>query len=333
MISKIQYLGIENNNKINNNKSNPTFTSLPTKQVMELGKDTFDKAVKADTPDNFFKEITRYCKDLSSLLKKPEGASREERVLAGKFKDELFNELYTPLLLHSNPEFRPSLQKMNPKIINDSGFIEFQKDKLSNTLKLIDKTAIQWSKLESWNNPQVSVPANDVINEIRNTILNNNLDYNINSPIMDSFRGLVKANNNHGSILFKNTDLLEQNEVKNPFKFYDMFSRFINVTAKESEGHVEVKISKDIKNGKQQFFATFTNPETSILPDEDITKILKYTGSQKESSAVDSSVNSGIKGFGMDLIKLVQQNGLEQGFVIEKGRTQGVSFTIPLSLS
>lgn len=126
-------------------------------------------------------------------------------------------------------------------------------------------------------------------------------------------------------------ELLEGKKVKNPVDFYWFLQQpFLNA-AKYSEGKsFKIVIEKIVKEGNERYYASFINPETKVIPDTEINKILKGNG-YRASNAIES----GIRGTGFGFISMIgtlKRNGYKQDIpnLIEKGREKGVCVRIPL---
>jgi len=129
----------------------------------------------------------------------------------------------------------------------------------------------------------------------------------------------------------KGIELLENMSFENPGDICDAGDQLFNNAIKyRNNGPVEVSIEKKIKNGKDFYTASFTNPNFPKYSDAQIDRII--VGDGHRAPYVEEAKIYGT-GYGIPrVIEILKTNGLKDEIpnLFEKNRDYGVKTSIPL---
>jgi hypothetical protein len=150
------------------------------------------------------------------------------------------------------------------------------------------------------------------------------------TTIWNKLKKILKSMNSP-AVSINNQNLLLDKKIKHPLQFNEFVSQPLLNAIKYSEEKPFKIIFEEVSEGdNKKYYASFINPETKPIPDEEIDEILKgdfYRSSNAKLSGIQGS------GFGFwSIINTLRQNGCEHDIpnLIEKGREKGVCVRIPL---
>lgn len=213
--------------------------------------------------------------------------------------------------------FFEKLKHKSPPDIPPQKLLSYQKKQIKSAIKAVKKCCQNWSILEKWaSNPDESIPMKNFLKVLKKTLIRAEIGNNAKFQGLDVFRGP----------LFD----CDGPKVQNPFQLYNLISQPILNADKYGDGKPFSVIFNKIGNGrKASYYLSVTNPETAVIPDEEIDIILEGTGHRAEKTKEE------VKGTGFgfkEMIRILRENGYEKDIpnLIEKGREKGVCVNIPL---
>ncbi len=133
------------------------------------------------------------------------------------------------------------------------------------------------------------------------------------------------------NISLEGLELLKGKQIENPLQFYTYVSQPLGNAVKYGNNKpFKIKIEELWQEGKKVYYASFINPDTKPIPDDEIDKISGGWGYRGKNATEAHVVGIG-KGF-TNIVKILQENGYERDIpnLIEKGREKGVNVRIPL---
>lgn len=286
-------------------KSNPSFGAISRKEIFaccdkvlkDIEKVTDCDRLKAIADDFFFNK-----------LKKHVDAIGDETSLHEHFHHELVNAYRNSRDIIVDRKIA-NIANSSIKNGTDYQYLTFQKKEFKKAVDIIKSCTHRWSILERWDKQGVTVPFQDVLDLLKR----------------------MPPKSQYKNIQVEGLELLKGKNIENPLQFYTYVSQPLGNAIKYGENKpFKIKIEKVEQDGKNFYYASFINPDTKPIPNDEIDKITKgdfYRG----ANAKDSDIDGEGRGF-YNIVKILKDNGYESDIpnLIEKGRKQGVHVRIPL---
>lgn len=296
-------------------KNNPSFTSanlIPRGKIIN-GCNKLLANVKNISDSDKIAKISNdfFYVELNELLypNRVKAKSNEESKYFKEFRHEVINVCATSSAFVGCKELKETLANAYPEILEEKGYVNFQKVKLKETINGVKDSTEKWVLFEKmkWLESNTLIPSIDIIRALESLLKN---------------KGNIGVSTN-------GLELLKDKHAKTPMDLYMLCSHPILNALKYGENKsFEIKIDKIIQNNKEKYYASFINPDTKSIPDEEIDKIV-------EGNFYRAPNSKGIPGTGQgfaDIVGIITEKGdiCDIPNLIEKGRKKGVCVRVPL---
>lgn len=294
----------------------PSFTSkkiynlFPRNEIIKHANDSLAE-IKNASGCNDLEQISKnfFAKNLlEDLLKHKKEFGENDQNLFSVFRHEMINLFGAKInLIGSSDDAKMFIKVLYPEVKTEGETFSMQKKILTEIIFSVKECVKKWSVFEK----------------------NNWLDENTVVPVGGVVRSLKSLINSHDRVKVSGLELLKGKQVKDPMALYTVCSHPLLNAKKYGENKpFEISIQKTIEGNKEKYWATFLNPETKAIPDDEIDRIL--LGSGYRAKGTNNIVGSGL-GF-KNIVEKLEEKGYSEAIpnLIEKGRDKGVCIKIPL---
>lgn len=293
-------------------KLNPSFgkSIVPRKAIFTCCDKFLAGVEKIEDLDTLANASKRFIDSIRKILDIPQKYRSDNLQPYKAFKHDLFNSFCSSKFrrfLYKNEvvmkQYYPELPDMHTP-----EFVSCYKQELKNVTERlkdnVEKT-VEWDEFLQGNDRTINV-----------------------STIFDK---LTSRRLKESDFSIEGMALLADKKMRDPMTIYFVLSQpFLNAQ-KYGEGKpFKIVIEKTIEAGKERYFASFINPDTNPIPDDEIDKILqgkKYRASNALQSGIDGT------GFGFQyLVETLRRSccGEDIPNLIQKGRERGVCVRVPI---